>query len=84
MEDISLDERLKTRIPELYKVPTCQVKVDAEIIDEMQLQGGVRQGCPLSSVLFHTTLPDFDEEMHNTQRRRSGNFKQNNIDNFVR
>lgn len=67
LEEIGIDEKLIVRIKEIYDKTYCQLKVNNEIIDQMEIENGVRQGCPISSILFNTVFSDLETEMKKAQ-----------------
>lgn len=58
-----VSDQLRERIEELYKETRCRVKVGEEVGKEFWTFKGVRQGCPLSPMLFSLFTADLEEEM---------------------
>ena len=40
----------------IYTKPVANIKINGEKLEAIQLKSGTRQGCPLSSCLFHIVL----------------------------
>lgn len=68
LEEMGIDENLKRCIFQIDEKTYCQIKVDSEVIDAMEIEHGVRQGCPLSSILFNAAFSDLESEMRKAQR----------------
>lgn len=69
LERIGTSVRLRRRIMETYKETRCRVKVDNRKSEEFWTKKGVRQGCPMSVVLFNVFLGDLEEKMRKEREK---------------
>ena len=67
MEKIEIEEKLRTRIRELYERTSCKVVIDGKAIGKFETRDGIRQGCPLSPTLFNITMSELETEMRKVQ-----------------
>ena len=67
MRRAAIGRRLKKRIMETYKETKCIIKVGDKKSEEFWTSSGVRQGCPLSPMLFNMYIMDLEEEMRKEQ-----------------
>ena len=49
-------EYISQYIKAIYDKPTANVMLNGEILKDFLLSSGIRQGCPLSSLLFNIVL----------------------------
>ena len=67
LENLGIKGNLLDLIKDIYRKTKCAVKVDGKITDFFDFTKGVRQGCPLSPLLFNIYVNDiFDLIDNNT------------------
>ena len=65
-EDI-IEEKLRTRIKEMYEETTCTVEVNDEEVGRFRTENGVRQVCPISPSSFNLSMSDLRKELGKVQ-----------------
>lgn len=60
---IGVREGLVRRLEEIYKETKSRVKVEGETGENIWTARGVRQGCPLSPLLFNIMIANVEEEL---------------------
>ena len=63
MKKKGIKESLRLRIAEIIRETKCRVRVVDQVGESSWLARGVRQGCPLSALLFIILISDMEEEM---------------------
>ena len=63
MEKRGVREGLRERVREIYRETSSRVKVGGEIGEGFWTAKGLRQGCPLSPILFNLLIADVEEEI---------------------
>lgn len=63
MRGWGITDGIKKRVVELLRETRSRVRVGREVGDTFWTARGVRQGCPLSFLLFNVMLADVEEEM---------------------
>ena len=63
MEKSGVTEGLRDRVKEIYRETTSKVKVGGETGENFWTSKGLRQGCPLSPILFNLLIADVEEEL---------------------
>ena len=58
LENLGIRGNLLNLIKDIYRKTKCAVKVDGKITDFFYFTKGVRQGCPLSPLLFNLYVND--------------------------
>ena len=67
LENLGIKGNLLDLVKDIYKKTQCAVKIDGKITDFFEFTKGVRQGCPLSPLLFNLYINDiFDLIDNNT------------------
>ena len=61
LENLGIKGNLVELIKDIYKKTKCAVKIDGKITDFFEFTKGVRQGCPLSPLLFNLYINDIFE-----------------------
>ena len=61
MENLGLHGKMLQLIKAIYKSTNCAVKYDGKVTQFFDLSKGVRQGCPLSPLLFNLYVNDLIE-----------------------
>ena len=64
---MNIGEGFRNVVQLLYAGPTARVVVNAEMGEEFRTEGGVRQGCPLSALLFIIVLELMAIEMRESE-----------------
>lgn len=72
MEKNGIRKGLRVRVAEIFKEIKSRVKVGEKVGDCFWLARGVRQGCPISPMLFNILIVDLEEEM---RKKRWGGIK---------
>lgn len=67
MEQKGISDRLRTRIDEIYKETRNRIRVNGKISNVFWTTRGLRQGCPLSPVLFSLYTADLEEKLRRGQ-----------------
>lgn len=67
LQKAEVGERLRNRIMETYEETRSIVRVGNRKSEEFWTSSGVRQGCPLSPLLFNIYIMDLEEEMRKEQ-----------------
>ncbi|XP_024883228.1 uncharacterized protein LOC112461981 [Temnothorax curvispinosus] len=67
MKKEGISKKLRTRIEDLYEETRCVVRVKGEKGKCFWTVKGVRQGCPLSAMIFILLLADMEETMRKGQ-----------------
>lgn len=67
MRKKKIDENLVRKIEELYEDTTCAVRVNGKETKVFRTRIGVKQGCPLSPVLFNIFVSDLEEVLRRNQ-----------------
>ena len=67
MEEMEIEEGLRERIKEIYEDTRCEIEIGKKIIGTFRTKKEVRQGCPLSPILFHIVFSDVEKEMRKAQ-----------------
>ena len=67
MEKHSLGKKLIIRIKELYKETACKIEVDEKQSNIFWTNKGLRQGCPLSPLLFAIYIADYEKILREAQ-----------------
>lgn len=67
MENRRVNGKLRKRIKELYEEASCKVRVGEKHNKKFWMLKGVRQGCPLNSLLFDLFTADIKETMEKGQ-----------------
>lgn len=67
MERRRVRRGLIERVKEIYESTKNAVRVYEEISSWFQTKAGVRQSCPLSSILFTLLIADMEEELKKSQ-----------------
>ena len=65
LSNIGLFRKSLELIKDIYKKTKCAVKVNSFTTDFFEYTKGVRQGCPLSPILFNMYVNDLFEIMNN-------------------
>ena len=63
IEKRGVKEGLRERVREIYRETLSRVKVGGEIGEGFWTAKGLRQGCPLSPILFNLLIADVEEEI---------------------
>ena len=58
LEKLRLSKRMRNTLQTIYKHATGMVKGDGQLSDPIPTRNGVRQGCPLSPLLFSLFISD--------------------------
>lgn len=69
LEDIGLKGRFLRFIANSYKQTICRIKVNGSTSEDFFTSRGVRQGCPLSPLLFNIYIENLDKEL---ERKKEG------------
>ena len=67
IEEMGISKQLRVRIEELYEETRSKIVVNKKVIGRLRMRNGVRQGCPLSEVLFNILKADLENTMKKTQ-----------------
>ena len=67
LKKTGMKEQLRERIMETYRETKNIVKIGNRKSEEFWTKSGVRQGCPMSPMLFNVYLMDLEEEMRKEQ-----------------
>lgn len=67
MESRGVSGKLRKRIRELYEETSCKVRIGEEYSEKFWTLKGVRQGCPLSPLLFNLFTADIKRTMERGQ-----------------
>lgn len=62
MWNIGAKGRMHAMLREIYKVTKAEIQVGGRVTQEFLADVGVRQGCPLSSILFDVFIDDVDDD----------------------
>lgn len=63
MEKRGVREGLRERVKEIYRETISKVKVGGETGESFWTSKGLRQGCPLSPILFNLLIADVEEDL---------------------
>ena len=63
LESYDLGEKFIKWVKILYKKPVCKVNVNGHITNKIKITRGIRQGCPLSMLLFTLAINPLLEEI---------------------
>jgi len=58
-----VSRRLRERIMEIYEETGCRVRIEGNCGKRFWTERGVRQGCPLSPMLFNIMIADSEREL---------------------
>ena len=70
MEELGLTGNIVEVVRDIYTGSTTRVKIDKAHSEEIQCRRGVKQGCPLSPILFDLALEQLVSNLENS--RESG------------
>lgn len=59
LDRVGLGPQMKTCVGALYSSPTASVMVNGVLSEPFQISNGMRQGCPLSPLIFILSLEPF-------------------------
>lgn len=62
-----MNEKLVEKLEEIYEKTIVKIPIGDKIIDSFENTEGVRQGCPLSPVLYNIAVSDLEETMRQVQ-----------------
>ena len=68
LNKIGINGKLLDLIKNIYSKTKCAVKVNNNITDFFKYTKGVRQGCPLSPILFNIYINDLFERLNNNNK----------------
>jgi len=63
LEERGVSARLRRRIMEIYEETRSVVRIGGRVGKRFWTEKGVRQGCPLSPLLFNLLVADIEEEL---------------------
>ena len=72
LQNIGINGNILELIRNIYKKTTCAVKIDDQITDFFSYSKGVRQGCPLSTLLFNLYVNDIFQMINNNTQTPLG------------
>lgn len=84
MRKEELDKKLRRRIMEIYKETRNKVRIEKRESESFWTEKGVRQGCPMSPLLFNIHIGDIEEEMRKGHRRNKGEQRKSMDNNICR
>ena len=67
MKKKGIKSRLINRISEIYKETKSRIRIGSKEMGEFWTTKGIRQGCPLSPIIFNIGMADLNEEMGKVQ-----------------
>ena len=67
MKKKGIGNRIINRISEIYKETKSKIKIGNKEIGEFWTEKGIRQGCPLSPIIFNIGMADLNEELGKIQ-----------------
>lgn len=67
MKKKGIGNRIINRISEIYKETKSKIKIGNKEIGEFWTENGIRQGCPLSPIIFNIGMADLNEELGKIQ-----------------
>ena len=64
---MGISKQLRVRIEKLYEKTRSKIMVNKKVIGRLRMKNRVRQGCPLSAVLFNILKADLESTMRRGQ-----------------
>ena len=84
MKKKGIGNRIINRISEIYKETKSKIKIGNKEIGEFWTENGIRQGCPLSPIIFNIGMADLNEELGKIQGAGVMMGKKKNMCNYIR